>query len=292
MLPNQVDYIKLYFRLFEEFSQTGAKPRRLGRPFDKGEKELITFFSMMIIRQVTDFKAQRRWLETHPYEQKILGLKQIPHRTTLSRRFKNLYETVQAFVAFIGKWAEPLGSPFDSQLLFEDASLFKAAGPVWHQSDRRQGRIPEGLRRLDTDASWSKSGYQGWVYGYKLHLTVNRQGFPKLVVVETASQAEGAVLDRKLNDLLSFNLQALIADNGYFKATRVRQWLKRYQLILVTPATAWKTGRFAHAYHRFIHTQPTADWLKRRRTAIEPVFDLFRHILGTKKIVNNYQFKD
>ncbi len=282
MLPNQTDYINLYFTLFEQFTQTGGLPRRLGRPFDYGEKVLIVFFTMMIIREVTEFKAQHRWLENHPQEQQALGFEQVPHRTTLSRRFKSLYETVQDFVAFVGQWAEAIHEAFDSQVLIEDASLFKARGPVWHQTDRCQGRIPKGLRNLDTEATWSKSGYHGWVYGYALHLTVNRLGLPKLVIVETGSTAEGGVLDRKLPTLLGFNLQALVGDNGYFQAMRVRRWLKQHNLILVTPAAAWKTGRFAHAYHRFIKTDPAALWLKLRRTAIEPVFDLFRHLLGTK----------
>ena len=282
MLPNQADYINLYFTLFEQFTQTGERPRRLGRPFDYGEKVLIVFFTMMIIREVSAFKAQRRWLANHPPERQSLGFEQVPHRTTLSRRFKSLYETVQEFVAFVGQWAEAISPTFDSQVLLEDASLFKARGPVWHQSDRRQGRIPQGLRNLDTEATWSKSGYHGWVYGYALHLTVNRLGLPKLVVVETGSTAEGGVLDRKLTALLRFNLQALVGDNGYFQARRVRRWLKQHHLILVTPATAWKTGRFAQAYHRFLKTDPAAQWLKLRRIAIEPVFDLFRHLLGTK----------
>lgn len=282
MLPSQADYIQLYFTLFKLFAQRRRRETHLGRPYTYAEASLIVFFTMMIIRQVPEFKAQRRWLETHPQERAALGFEHLPHRTTLSRRYKSLYETVQAFVAFIGHWSEALVEVFDSQVLIEDASLFKARGPVWHQSDRQQGRIPDRLRNLDIEASWGKSGYHGWVYGYSLHLTVNRLGLPKLVVVETGATAEGGVLEQKLTALLRFNLQALIGDNGYFQARRVRRWLKDHNLILVTPATAWKTGRFAQAYHRFLKTELPAQWLKMRRTAIEPVFDLFRHLLGTK----------
>ena len=282
MYPHQADYIHLYRTLFALFSRTRLLETRLGRPYTYSEQVLIVFFTLMIVRGITDFKAQRRWLESHPQERAALGFEQIPHRTTLSRRFKSLYETIQAFVAFLGGWAEELEAGFTSQVLFEDGSLFKACGPVWHQSDRRQGRIPPGLRHLDTEASWGKSGYQGWVYGYRLHLTVNRLGLPKLVAVETASMAEGKVLAQKLPALLRFKLQALIGDHGYFQAKRVRQWLKRHHLLLVTPAAAWRRGRYARAYQRFLKTEPAAQWLKQRRTAIEPLFDLFRHLLGTK----------
>jgi hypothetical protein len=74
---------------------------------------------------------------------------------------------------------------------------------VWHQSDRQAGRIPEKLRHLDTDGSWSKSGYHGWVYGYGLHLVNNRVGFPKLMHVETASVAETIVMDQQTERLLT-----------------------------------------------------------------------------------------
>ena len=73
---------------------------------------------------------------------------------------------------------------------------------MWHQSDRQIGRIPEKLRHLDTDGSWSKSGYHGWVYGYGLHLVNNRVGFPKLMQVETASVSETIVMDQQTERLL------------------------------------------------------------------------------------------
>ena len=116
-----------------------------------------------------------------------LGFEQVPDRTTLSRRNKQLYPTIQAFIAFLGQWAEGLGLEFDSQVLIEDASLFKAQVPVWHQSDREANHVPEKLRHLEQEASWGKSAYHGWVYGHSLHLSCNRAGFPKLVLVSPAA---------------------------------------------------------------------------------------------------------
>jgi hypothetical protein len=102
---------------------------------------------------------------------------------------------VQDFIAFVGQYAEDLDPRFDSRDLYTDKSLFKAQGPVWYQSDCKAGRIPEKLRHLDTAASWGKSGYHGWVYGYGFHLTGNRAWLPKLVQVDTGAVAEGPVLD-------------------------------------------------------------------------------------------------
>jgi hypothetical protein len=61
-----------------------------------------------------------------------------------------------------------LGEEFQTEVIYEDKSLFKAKGPVWHKKDMQNNHIPEKLRNLDTDASWGKSAYHGWVFGYAL----------------------------------------------------------------------------------------------------------------------------
>jgi hypothetical protein len=283
--PSQTDYVAAYFTLYERFQQEQENAAHPGRPVDYEAKVLIVFFTVMLVRRITAFKTHHRWLENHRQEAAQLGFEQIPHRTTLSRRFKSLYPALQGFIAFLGVWSCALSPEFDSRVLIEDGSLFKAQGPVWHQSDRKAGRIPEKLRNLDLDASWRKSAYHGWVYGYSLHLSCNRAGFPKLVQVETASLSESEVLEQKKNALFAFHLEALVGDNAYFKALRVRAWASE-GVLLLTPATQWKNGRYAQAYHRFIAQSAASRWLKCRRTAIEPVFDLFSKVLGT---ANNHK---
>lgn len=283
--PSQADYVMVYFTLFERFQQEQVKSVHYGHPFDYETKILIVFFTIMMVRRITGFKTQHRWLKNHPETAAQLSFSQIPHRTTLSRRFKSLYSTLQDFIAFLGVWASALSPEFDNLALIEDGSLFKAHGPVWHQSDRNAGRIPEKLRNLDTDASWRKSAYHGWVYGYSLHLSCNLAGFPKLVQVETASVSESEVLEQKRAALFAFHPDAVIGDNAYFKALRIRAWATQ-GVVLVTPAVKWKNGRYAQAYHRFIAQPPVSQWLKCRKTAIEPVFDLFSKVLGT---TNNHK---
>jgi hypothetical protein len=39
---------------------------------------------------------------------------------------------------------------------------------VWHNKHRELGEIPH--TSIDTQAGWTKSGWHGWVYGWKLHL--------------------------------------------------------------------------------------------------------------------------
>ena len=108
-LPSQNDYVDTYFTLFDLFQQDRNQRSGRGRPYTYQDQILIVFFTMMLLKRITAFKAQHRWLIIHPQENIQLGMVSIPHRTTLSRRFKDLYETIQAFICFIGWWedAEP-----------------------------------------------------------------------------------------------------------------------------------------------------------------------------------------
>jgi hypothetical protein len=36
-----------------------------------------------------------------------------------------------------------------------DKMMSQARGPVWHRKQQKQGIIPQGLRGLDTDGTWS-----------------------------------------------------------------------------------------------------------------------------------------
>lgn len=281
--PTLTDYVHIMYTLFDLFAQWQAQVEnpKPGRPFTYTEKTVIVFFAMMQSRRIFKFKAQRRWLEMHRKTAFWLSWVTLPHRTTLSRRYKTLYATVCEFVCFIAQYAPELDVRFSNQHLIEDKSLFKALGPVWHQSDRKAGRIPDKLRNLDTDATWSKSGYHGWVYGYGLHMTCNEAAFPALVQVETGVISESAVVDQKgdriINELAP---DTLAGDNSYAKATRIRRWAKK-GVALLTPAHKWVKGQYATAYHRFIQESDVAAHLQKRRTSVEPLFDLIAKVLGT-----------
>lgn len=241
---------------------------------------MIVFFMWMQFKRIYGFKTQWRWLKQHPEALDVLGWDRVPHRTSLSRRYKQLYAVLDELVVYLGQGSGKLADELRTTHLYEDQSLFKAQGPVWHQSDRRQARIPEKLRHLDTDASWCKSGYHGWVYGYGLHLTCNRAGFPVLMQVETAAYAETTALQTKQACLLKvFKPDTVCGDDAYTQARRIRRWAQQ-GVILLTPALRWHKGRYAQAYRRFIQQPEMAKLLRARKTTIEPIFDLIGKLLG------------
>jgi hypothetical protein len=279
--PDFTDYVTLINTYFDRFVQESDACAQRGHPFVYQNQVLIVFFMMMQFRRIFQFKTQWKWLKSHPDWCERLGFETIPHRTTLSYRYKALAPIIEELVPFLGQDVEPLDERFESNDLYEDKSLFKAQGPVWHQSDRKANRIPDKLRNLDTDATWSKSAYHGWVYGYGFHLTCNAVGFPKLIQTETASVSESQVVDDKSRYILHLLCpNTLTGDNGYTKAMRIRNWAKQ-GVALLTPAIKWVQGRYAKAYREYIERPQNAKLLKIRKTAIEPIFDLIAQIIGT-----------
>jgi hypothetical protein len=101
-----------------------------------------------------------------------LGFSRVPHRRTIERRLDATLPEAEAQVQALGQQilveVEPApDAPHASAI---DGRMYHAQGPLWHKRDRDQGRVPAGLRNVDTESAWSKSGYRGWVQGYRLVL--------------------------------------------------------------------------------------------------------------------------
>jgi hypothetical protein len=277
--PNKDDYITFLFNLIDKFQESQTQTKQPGHPFDYDTRSLICFFAIMILKRCFAFKAMNRWLKLNTNEAQKLGFSDIPSRWTLSRRFKALYEVIKQFVAFTGQWASPLGEEFQTEAIYEDKSLFKARGPVWHKKDMQNNHIPENLRNLDTDATWGKSAYHGWVYGYGLHKTCTSSGFPILLEVDTASVSEHEVIKLKDEAIFGMNTGYIITDDGYTDFDKIRAYAQK-GILLVTPAIRVKKA-IVETYRQF--SRECISWLclKNRKAIIEPMFDLISRLLDT-----------
>ena len=130
-------------------------------------------------------------------------------------------------------------------------------------------------------ASWSKSAYHGWVYGYGLHLTTTRHGFPVMFDVMPANVNERRVLDKKRPRLVSKGVRCLITDAGYRDKRRTAAFAKE-QVLLVTPDVCVEQ---VASMFRPMDAMAIAFFEEAkvsRKTAIEPVFDLLSKLLATQ----------
>ena len=102
--PKLTDYVSVIMQLFEQFMQhridkQGVTP---AKSLTYSTCSFIIFFMLMQFRGIYGFKTQWRWLINHPEVLPMLGWQQPPHRTTIARRYKALYEVIETFVLFIG----------------------------------------------------------------------------------------------------------------------------------------------------------------------------------------------
>ena len=88
--------------------------------------------------------------------------------------------------------------------------------------------------------------------------------------------SESWAIDHKAPEILTqLSPQTLTADDAYTQASRIRRWAKS-QVALITPALRWTKGRYAKAYHRFISQPKQRRHLSKRRSSVEPLFDLIQ----------------
>jgi hypothetical protein len=113
----------------------------------------------------------------------VLEFSRVPHRTTIGRRIKNLIEPAEEQISLFGK--QILSEvKLDAQSICvsaTDGRMYQSKGPLWHKKDRIKNQIPPRLRNVDRESSWSKSGYRGWIQGYRL--IVQSLVFPEPVPV-------------------------------------------------------------------------------------------------------------
>ncbi|MBI3970925.1 MAG: hypothetical protein HY332_06520 [Chloroflexi bacterium] len=117
-----------------------------------------------------------------------------PTRRTWERRLARLPQTLPAQIGCLGRHLVAVLQPWHDggRAAAIDRTVLRAKGGVWHKRDREAGLVPH--TSIDTEAGWTKSGWPGWVYGWKLHLvtTVAAVWLPLAADLTPANVAGGA----------------------------------------------------------------------------------------------------
>ena len=277
--PDIGEYITFLFSMLDAFSATQEKVSKRGKPETYPDASLIAFYAVMTLKGIPAMRAQQDYLFHHPIWLERCRLPACPSHVTLGRRYKALTPKLNALTEYIAASRFATEAGFLQQVVYEDKSLFKAAGPVWHQKDRLKNHLPQGLRGVDKTASWSKSGYHGWVYGYGLHLTGIRNGFPVMFQVSPANVNERNVLDIKKDRLIEKGVRCIVADNGYVDKKRQVAFAED-EVLLITPKTTLTAANSLLGADPLYTATQVATWQATRKIAIEPVFDLLSRLLS------------
>jgi hypothetical protein len=93
-----------------------------------------------------------------------------PTRRTWERRLHAIPDQLPAQIGCLGRSLVQLIQPWATagRAVAIDSTVLRARGGVWHKKDREASLVPH--TSIDTEAAWTKSGWHGWVYGWKLHI--------------------------------------------------------------------------------------------------------------------------
>ncbi len=165
-----------------------------------------------------------------------------PARRTWERRLKAIPDTLPAQIGCLGRHLLDLIQPWltSGRAVAIDSTLLRARGGVWHQKHREKGELPH--TSIDPEAHWTKSGWHGWVYGWKLHVVsvVAAVWFPLAAVLTPANVADSDPAPLLLQEVPA-KVRFVLGDRHY-NTPELHELCERDDRLLVTT----KYGRYPH----------------------------------------------
>jgi hypothetical protein len=223
-----------------------STPQR-GRPKIYSDRLFLQALVIMIVRHLTTVHALLAVLE-HPTPEmqqlRILLSEQgrYPCRRTWERRLNAIPATLPAQIGCVGRYLVLLIRPWEHEgrAAALDSTILPARGGVWHKKHREAGEVPH--TSIDTEAHWTKSGWHGWVYGWKLHLAavVASVWIPLAADLTPANRAdneEAPALIRELPDQVRY-----VLGDVQYNDPALRQLCEEHDQILVTT----RRGAYPH----------------------------------------------
>jgi hypothetical protein len=233
-------------RLVDQVPGPPASPRR-GRPAVYSDRLFLKALVIMVVKRLPTVHLLLAVLDQPTAEmQQLRALLteqgRYPTRRTWERRLRAIPDRLPAQIGCLGRaLVERLVPwPDGSTVAAIDSTVLRALGGVWHKKDRAAGRVPH--TSIDTEAHWTKSGWHGWVYGWKLHLvvTVAAVWCPLAAELTPANEADNEVAPRLLPELPP-TLRWLLGDTSYDDPALHEHWAVPDRVLVTT-----KRGAYPH----------------------------------------------
>jgi hypothetical protein len=254
-----------------------AVPARRGRPPLYPERLFLKALVIMVLKRLPKVHLLLAVLDEPTPE--MLRLRALltgpdgryPTRRTWERRLRAIPERLSAQIGCLGRHLVELLDPWADcgRAAAIDSTPLRACGGVWHKKHREAGLVPH--TSIDTEAHWTKSGWHGWVYGWKLHLVTTVAGVwiplaARLTPANVADNEEAPLLLAELPRELRFLLGDTHDQDAELRACCAAM---DYELV------ATRHGRYPHTdggveVRRVFH--------KLRSTAIENLNGQFKGI--------------
>lgn len=253
--------------------------RKRGRPYTYPDRLIVKALIVMIIRRLysayalLSFLKQETALTQQLRQQLTLPDGSFPCRRTWERRLAALPDSLPGLIGALGRHLVGLIQPWvqSGGATAVDSTALRANGGVWHKKHREQGLVPHSS--IDTEANWSKSGYHGWWYGWKLHFACAVTSFwlPLAAELTVANTYDAKVAPALIRELPA-EVRYVLGDRHYNdEAGEVHTACRLSNRFLVTT----KPGPYPHtdagsSVQKIFH--------KLRSAAIEPFNGLFKNL--------------
>ena len=236
----------------------------------------ILFFIGMFLKGIFSFKRMEKILKTD-YE--AYGFPKSPSRKTIRRRFHQLPPVIMYMIPQIAIYCYKniCHQTFNLKCLFSDKSIFRAKGGLWHKKHMEAGIVPHPS--IDTDASWAKSPYHQWRFGYSLLILTNQNRFPVAVMADTATLNEAAQLPKVLKPIFKF-VGVVVGDAAYKVYAVINELFEKYSILLLTKTKIKNTSM--KWYKDFVNHPIALYTYAKRKPSVEPTFALIKELFNLK----------
>lgn len=251
-------------------------PPRRGRPVTYPDRLFLKALVIMVLKRLPTVHALLAVLEQPTPEMRRLRVlltagDRFPARRTWERRLATIPATLPAQITCLSHELVALLDPWQTRgrAVAIDSTVLRARGGVWHQKDRAAGVVPH--TSIDTEAHWTKSGWHGWVYGWKLHLVVTVAGvwIPVRAALTPANTADNEQATDLLTDLPAAT-RFVLGDRHYQDAALHRQAATAGWTLVASRYGAYPHHDDGVAVRRIFH--------KERSVAIENFNEQFKAI--------------
>ena len=235
-------------RLVEHIpSPPPPRRRRRGRPIVYSEQLFSKALVIMIVRRLHKVGELLAVLDEPTPEMRMVcellcEKGGFPTRRTFERRLGALPESLPGQIGCLGRHLVGVLCPWErsGRAVALDSTVLHARGGVWHKKDREAGVVPHTA--IDTEAAWTKSGWHGWVYGWKLHLAITVSGMwiPLSAHLTPANVADNQIAPAMIQQLPD-EVRFVLGDTHY-NAENVREGCEQTERFLV----ASKRGAYPH----------------------------------------------
>ena len=293
MIP-QESMLVVLVRMIDLIPAPPARPAKRGHPITYPEKLFLKALVIMIVKHLHKVYELLSVLNEPTFEmQQLRNLltehERYPSRRTWERRLQGLPANLPAQIGCFGRYLVELIIPWATcgRAVAVDSTILRSNGGVWHKKDREKGQVPH--TSIDTEAHWTKSGWHGWVYGWKLHIAcvVATVWIPLCAELTSANLADNEIAPALIGELPAAAL--FVLGDVHYNAPNVREVCEQTNRLLVTT----QYGPYPHTdegveVRRIFH--------KLRSLAIENFNEHFKGIFDghgqvpTKGLINTQRF--